>query len=140
MIRRPPRSTLFPYTTLFRSLRRRQSATAARSAGTAIPTATDRTPGSFARPSHGTPRPYSGGLPRSRPEPLPAPATPRAPPSPLPRGLAVTRRARRSPHRLRSREEVHPEPLEHRAGRRERELAEQQRQLARVARHPDAMT
>src|SRR5207249_10225683 len=87
-------------------------ATAARSASTATPTATDRTAGSSARPSHGTPRPYSSGLPRSRQEPLPVPATPRAPRPPLPRGLAVTRRARRSPHRLRSREEVHPEPLE----------------------------
>src|SRR5260370_5825323 len=31
MIRRPPRSTLFPYTTLFRSLRAAASATAVRS-------------------------------------------------------------------------------------------------------------
>src|SRR5256885_6774950 len=30
MIRRPPRSTLFPYTTLFRSLRRRHAVTAPR--------------------------------------------------------------------------------------------------------------
>src|SRR3712207_8669976 len=33
MIRRPPRSTLFPYTTLFRSLTRKDSPTMAASAG-----------------------------------------------------------------------------------------------------------
>src|SRR5476649_2999214 len=33
MIRRPPRSTLFPYTTLFRSLRRRSRATRRRRRG-----------------------------------------------------------------------------------------------------------
>src|SRR2546423_11583679 len=33
MIRRPPRSTLFPYTTLFRSIRRRLSALRRRRAG-----------------------------------------------------------------------------------------------------------
>src|SRR2546421_1031926 len=33
MIRRPPRSTLFPYTTLFRSLRARPGARAARETG-----------------------------------------------------------------------------------------------------------
>src|SRR3712207_7740505 len=37
MIRRPPRSTLFPYTTLFRSLRRRlQPGSAARTRSTVI--------------------------------------------------------------------------------------------------------
>src|SRR5262245_62226341 len=33
MLRRPPRSTLFPYTTLFRSSRRRRGAQAAREGG-----------------------------------------------------------------------------------------------------------
>src|SRR2546422_6158833 len=33
MIRRPPRSTLFPYTTLFRSLRSQKSAAGIRNAG-----------------------------------------------------------------------------------------------------------
>src|SRR2546428_6420879 len=37
MIRRPPRSTLFPYTTLFRSRRRFHSATAWRSSTMAVP-------------------------------------------------------------------------------------------------------
>src|SRR2546430_3456067 len=37
MIRRPPRSTLFPYTTLFRSGRKQQSAQDARKAATLDP-------------------------------------------------------------------------------------------------------
>src|SRR3712207_7398060 len=36
MIRRPPRSTLFPYTTLFRSLRRRRGLSAALLVGVAL--------------------------------------------------------------------------------------------------------
>src|SRR3989449_4591625 len=36
MIRRPPRSTLFPYTTLFRSRRRRRSARGAGAAGSRL--------------------------------------------------------------------------------------------------------
>src|SRR5260370_6106942 len=52
MIRRPPRSTLFPYTTLFRSRRQRWPARKARAAGRvcparAVPTA-DRAPGEAA--------------------------------------------------------------------------------------------
>src|SRR2546422_5529901 len=40
MIRRPPRSTLFPYTTLFRSIRRRKgSLRVGKSPGTAAPSA-----------------------------------------------------------------------------------------------------
>src|SRR2546429_5164141 len=39
MIRRPPRSTLFPYTTLFRSKAERQSARARLSVGLAVSTA-----------------------------------------------------------------------------------------------------
>src|SRR5205809_2437224 len=41
MIRRPPRSTLFPYTTLFRSLRRARSS-GAKMANNPMPAATDQ--------------------------------------------------------------------------------------------------
>src|SRR2546430_9505757 len=57
MIRRPPRSTLFPYTTLFRSSPTRR---------TARPGRTGRTPRSRAAwpARHGT-RPVAGGTPRA---------------------------------------------------------------------------
>src|SRR2546422_7594951 len=42
MIRRPPRSTLFPYTTLFRSLREGRSRGEARPRGGELSTAPDR--------------------------------------------------------------------------------------------------
>src|SRR5690349_22942808 len=42
MIRRPPRSTLFPYTTLFRSDRRRSTARRCRSSDWPNPTRSDR--------------------------------------------------------------------------------------------------
>src|SRR2546430_17483471 len=42
MIRRPPRSTLFPYTTLFRSRRRRTPGTAFRSRADSRPSSTRR--------------------------------------------------------------------------------------------------
>src|SRR5258708_25112034 len=48
MIRRPPRSTLFPYTTLFRSQRSDVRRSAARSSTVQLPTAT---PASAAAPS-----------------------------------------------------------------------------------------
>src|SRR3712207_7073794 len=41
MIRRPPRSTLFPYTTLFRSTRSRPPTRAAASSSSACPSPTD---------------------------------------------------------------------------------------------------
>src|SRR5258708_14112762 len=41
MIRRPPRSTLFPYTTLFRSVKERLSVTACSTSGTLRPHARD---------------------------------------------------------------------------------------------------
>src|SRR5439155_26948023 len=63
MLRRPPRSTLFPYTTLFRSRRRRRARW--QGLGRGIP------PGRFADAYHGGPRDRSfdamGGMPRPRP-------------------------------------------------------------------------
>src|SRR2546427_8825771 len=56
MIRRPPRSTLFPYTTLFRSSRNRSSWPAARSRRRAPPL---RTIPSWRRPRTPRPRPSS---------------------------------------------------------------------------------
>src|SRR2546426_4180274 len=77
MIRRPPRSTLFPYTTLFRSpaRRRRDGAAAARDAGDADPL--DRAAAGRDRrrvpgkchglpPGHGRPRPLPPTLSRVR--------------------------------------------------------------------------
>src|SRR5258708_32093078 len=52
MIRRPPRSTLFPYTTLFRSLRRRQQPTASRSQAWIFFACTARSEGTRLNSSH----------------------------------------------------------------------------------------
>src|SRR2546430_5775373 len=51
MIRRPPRSTLFPYTTLFRSI----------SVGAALPIPVRRRPAGHLRPPGGGRRPDRGG-------------------------------------------------------------------------------
>src|SRR3712207_8712026 len=69
MIRRPPRSTLFPYTTLFRSVRERQSAPPFRLAGTGAPRspAHPRPDGGQPR-SHEAPPPRGHGRPRRRSE------------------------------------------------------------------------
>src|SRR2546427_7529832 len=59
MIRRPPRSTLFPYTTLFRSrrravaLRRLQAARVGEAAHGVLPPARERSLRPHARPAHG---------------------------------------------------------------------------------------
>src|ERR1041384_6176405 len=75
MIRRPPRSTLFPYTTLFRSLVARARPSAERPAAAALG------PGRLRR---GRNRRLLAGLhaPGPRPPPLPAPAGPPHPPPP----------------------------------------------------------
>src|SRR2546426_4961648 len=44
MIRRPPRSTLFPYTTLFRSFAQRRCHTGVRPSSTALPSRPGRKP------------------------------------------------------------------------------------------------
>src|SRR2546427_5528527 len=91
MIRRPPRSTLFPYTTLFRSHRRHSRRAA--DAGHAGPAAAGRlspAPGADAEAGE----PVRIGLPRPSPRPglLPGGLRPGAPPvrwaraDPAPRG------------------------------------------------------
>src|SRR3712207_7605572 len=53
MIRRPPRSTLFPYTTLFRSLRYSGPSTTAREAGKPAGDGTQTADGSYNYPPAG---------------------------------------------------------------------------------------
>src|SRR5260221_13715948 len=96
MIRRPPRSTLFPYTTLFRSLESARSewfvAGTQQSlfamAGSGLPAASASTRGASAAPPPRIARPAHGPTPPPGP-PIP-PDPPPAPLSPPPPGPAAT--------------------------------------------------
>src|SRR2546422_5902150 len=63
MIRRPPRSTLFPYTTLFRSRRARLPPRGRRSVAPAPPR--HRRPSARRHTARGSPRPSDSAPPRS---------------------------------------------------------------------------